>query len=304
MKKLLSLSILVFATLTACVKVDIHTGEHRGDFKYSSNVTIPEGAEVSHDTLITFKVKEPAGEFSFKVSNISGNLKVLKSDRNQIRVILKYKNDAQKYYNVYIYSNSSSASIIVKSKEKWLQLKDNGKIDMIIFVPEGMGCLAISNVNGSIVVMDRIFEGEMSISTVNGDIKGKLKAGSLTLSSVNGYIRAGISADSVNVNNVNGSIKLVLGEFNEVDVNAVNGSISVSIPDNLGITGEANTINGKIHYKELETLPDFRVIGESSHLFWKLKGGNLKFKIGTGEAYLRTSTINGSIRFHLIGGMI
>ena len=304
MKNLLIFSIFVVAGLTGCVKIDINTGKNLDDLKFSVESSVPEGSKVTNDTVVVFKIKKPLREFSLEVSNISGDIKVFKSAKNEIRAILRYRDDAQKHFTVYVYNTSYSAKILVKTKEKWRHYRNKGEIDITLFIPENLGHLTISDVNGDIVAMDPIKAGELSLSTVNGSLKGNLRAYSLEVSSVNGSVKVDFSADSADVNNVNGSIKLSLGEFERVDVNAVNGSISVSIPSDLGIKGEANTVNGGIHYSELEDLPNFEVLEKSSHSLWNFTGGNLKFRIGSWRSSLHISTVNGPIRFHLRGSMI
>ncbi len=304
MKNLWIISILLVTGLTGCIKVDVNSGKKLDNLKFSVDANVPEGSEITYDTVIVFKIKKPVDEFSFEVTNVNGKIKILRSDGKEIRAILRYKDNAHKYYNVYKYSSPSSAKIIVKTKKKWRNFKDKGEIEMTIFVPERLKSLSVTNVNGNIEAMDPLKADELSLTTVNGNVRGNLKATSLDISSVNGSIKVNLSANSINVENVNGSIKLSLENFGKVDISAVNGSISVSIPSTIGVTAEANTVNGNIHYSELEELPNFDVLEKSSHSIWHLNGGNLKFRIGSGRSHLYISTVNGSISFHLRRSMI
>ncbi len=306
MKNLLITSIFIIVVgLSGCVKIDINTGKNLDHLKFSVESPVPEGSKITYDTVIVFDIKKPKEKFSLEVSNISGDIKILKSDGNNVRAILKYRDDAKKYYKVYEYSSPSKAKIIIKTKEKWLDLKkDKGEIDITLFVPDNLGDISISSVNGDIITLDPLKGAEINLSTVNGDIKGNVNAHFSTLSSVNGSIKVIISADSVNVDNVNGSIKVTLKNFDEVDINEVNGSVSVSLLADIGIKGEANTVNGSIHYSELEELPNFTVLEKNTRSLWHLNGGSLKFRIGSGKSYLHISTVNGSISFHIRGRMI
>lgn len=138
------------------------------------------------------------------------------------------------------------------------------KVEWEIHVPKGVGFEA-HTVNGRIEAAG--VDGNVLAETVNGGISVSAK-GTAQASTVNGSIHASVGSPAWS---------------GKLDFSTVNGSIGITLPDNVGTTVHAETVNGRID-------SEFPVSVEGS-----LGRRELKGVIGKGGGALKLETVNGGI---------
>jgi DUF4097 and DUF4098 domain-containing protein YvlB len=128
----------------------------------------------------------------------------------------------------------------------------------------------------------------LEAATVNGSIKLEDVQGEIKVSGVNGGLQLNRLGGELSGSTVNGSIEMQLAgtkwEGQGVEVSTTNGSVRFEIPAAYSANIETSTVNGAIHC-------DFPI---------SLQGKidkHLSFQLGGGGPEIRTSTVNGSIRF-------
>ncbi len=294
MRRYMLLAILFFAT--ACIRVEVNADENLS-FDFKTKVR----GEVTLDTTIKFEVDHP-GKFSFELENINGDIRAFRSPGREIKVVLMPSENAYERLKVYRYEDEDEAGIYVKSRKKYWKWKnfDEYRIDINVFLPEGIGKLEISTVNGDIHCFDDLVGGDIEISAVNGRIKGRIKGESIDLSSVNGRINTHLSAEDISVSNVNGGLVVDLEKFNKTEISNVNGSIRVTVYRNHDFRGEISTVTGSIDIDDVEESPFLKHLEKSRSIV----GKSYEFILGSGTSKLEVSNVNGSIRINLEGGTI
>jgi DUF4097 and DUF4098 domain-containing protein YvlB len=128
----------------------------------------------------------------------------------------------------------------------------------------------------------------ITISTVNGSIRVEHVDGNIKTSSVNGGLHLDGLAGEVRASTVNGGIRVQLSgakwQGTGLEVSTTNGGVHFEVPDGYAANVEASTVNGGMHC-------DFPI---------SLQGAitkHLSFQLGGGGPEIRTSTVNGGIRF-------
>jgi hypothetical protein len=155
----------------------------------------------------------------------------------------------------------------------WLWFKsdrrNDASVDYTIQVPQHARLAGISSVNGRIVI-DGV-AGNIAASTVNGEMQIKNAARNLKLDTVNGTITADLSS---------------LGGGQSVSLDAVNGEIELSVPDDADAKFSVDTVNGSIssEFPALKVKKEFPI------------GNNLKGSLGHGEANVKISAVNGTVK--------
>lgn len=128
----------------------------------------------------------------------------------------------------------------------------------------------------------------LDVATVNGGIHIEHVEGDIKANNVNGGMHLDGLGGEVHASTVNGGITVQLAGTKwsgpGIHASTVNGSVKFEVPDGYGAHVEASTVNGGVHC-------DFPI---------SLQGSitkHLSFQLGGGGPEIRTSTVNGSIRF-------
>jgi DUF4097 and DUF4098 domain-containing protein YvlB len=128
----------------------------------------------------------------------------------------------------------------------------------------------------------------LKVSTVNGGIHLEHVEGNINVSNVNGGLHLDSLAGEVSASTVNGGITVELAgskwEGTGLEVSTTNGGVRFDVPNGYAANVEASTVNGGVHC-------DFPISLEGSI------SRHLSFKLGGGGPEIRTSTVNGAIRF-------
>ena len=282
--------LLIPVILMGCINIKINGDE-------LSDHSVPSDAKITTHKTIEFEVKTP--NFSFELSNINGDIHVMKGKSKKIKVVLNYTEAALKYFKIYQYEHENEAGVIVKKKSKFIKhTPRKARIDIDLFIPDSLNGIDLSSVNGSIDLPFEIYAGSLEISCVNGSIKGNVWSKNASVSSVNGRIKISAKVGSVDVSNVNGTIWVTFPtKFNDAELSVVNGSVHTRIPRNIGLSLEATTVHGSIH---VNSVPDDAYYQKSGHFV----GKNVRIKIGDGSSNLGISSVNGSIYINFGSGII
>lgn len=139
-------------------------------------------------------------------------------------------------------------------------------VEYNLTVPEQVD-LDLETVNGRVSVWD--VEGQIELHTTNGGIEVEDVAGSVSASTVNGSVEVGVVDFDRN---------------GEIRVKTVNGAIVTYFPDDIHAEIEASTVNGSIR-------TDFPLEVRGK---WRPK--RLRGSVGRGGAFIKLSTVNGSIK--------
>lgn len=222
-------------------------------------------------------------EFSFDVNpgarisleNINGNIEVTGDSGAKVKVIAHKKAGKQEYLDkLKIVVDESADYIRIETdhpdSKGWFNWggDSSGSVSYELFVPADVDLDSIETVNG-----------DVSIESVDGEVKAGTVNGSVTVSDV--------MAD-VNLETVNGSIKAVfeeLGDGQRVKADTVNGTIRIYLPAHASARIVAETVNGSID------ADDFGLEAEKGFV-----GRDLDGEIGGGDAKVSLDTVNGSIK--------
>ncbi len=290
---------MLFAILflvTACIRVEVNADENP-----KITISTKTRGEVTLDSVLKFQMESP-GEFTFELENINGDIRIFRKPGNEITVVLRPSEKAYRKLRVYRYEGKDEAGVYVKSKKKswhWGDF-DEYRIDIDVFLPEGIGKLEISTVNGKIHCMDELVGEDLELSTVNGKIVGTIRGENIDLSAVNGKINAHLSGTDISISNVNGGIRIYLEKFTDAEIDNVNGSIRVTVSGSHDFRGEISTVTGSIDIEDIEESPYLKHIEKSRPFV----GKTYKFILGQGTSKLDISNVNGSVTIRLGGGTI
>ena len=128
----------------------------------------------------------------------------------------------------------------------------------------------------------------LDVNTVNGGIHLEHVEGNIKASNVNGGLHLDSLAGEVRASTVNGGITVQLAgakwEGTGLEVSTTNGGVRFDVPSGYAANVEASTVNGGVHC-------DFPVSVQGSI------SKHISFQLGGGGPEIRTSTVNGGIRF-------
>jgi DUF4097 and DUF4098 domain-containing protein YvlB len=131
-------------------------------------------------------------------------------------------------------------------------------------------------------------QSSLHVNTVNGSIKIEQVQGEIKVSNVNGGLNLAGLGGEVRASTVNGGITIDLAgmkwDGSGLQISTVNGGIRFNVPSNYAANVEASTVNGGVHC-------DFPISLQGSI------GKHVSFQLGGGGPEIRTSTVNGGIRF-------
>ncbi len=129
-------------------------------------------------------------------------------------------------------------------------------------------------------------ETDLSLDSVNGDVKAENLKGEISLKTVNGSVNVFDINGSIEASTVNGAIKARsthLDKSNNIHLSSVNGSVTLSLPSDLAADIHASTLNGGIS-------TDFPITVTGKFVGKKIEG-----KVNGGGSSIDLSTVNGGI---------
>ena len=283
MRKWALLLIPVFLAGCVNIKIDTDSMAKVGDTK------IPKDAKPTTSRNIVFKIPGKPANFKFELKNITGDIHVFKAKGKDIRVELSYPEKALEYLKIYEYRRSDEAGVLVRKKSKFIErIPRDVRIDMDLYVPDSLGGIELSSVNGDISLPYSIYAHSFDVGTVSGDIKGNLNSRETSIATVNGDIKLFLKSNSLDVSTVNGDVRLNIAKFKTADISGVNASVHVTVPSGLGMVVTCSSVNG---YVEVTPSSRARILEESGHFI----GKSTKFIIGDGSASMSINTVNGSV---------
>src|SRR4029078_2547081 len=175
------------------------------------------------------------------VSNINGSIKMIASDRSEVRLIaVKRAETREQLADVDIKIDARPEYISVESdygddrtwkadKDRKWKNTDKVVVEYELTVPRGAVLDEIETVNGSVWLAD--FTNVSKVSTVNGMVKATSLKGTAELSTVNGELFADFDK---------------LNAASKIDLETVNGRVNLFIPSDSSATVKAESLNGII----------------------------------------------------------
>jgi hypothetical protein len=116
---------------------------------------------------------------------------------------------------------------------------------------EGTARLAsVKTVNGGITLTNTGADGQLSISTVNGDLMVQtLASRAISINTINGDVRiAGWSGDRAHIRSLDGDldVQTSLTKGGRYEIESHSGDVTIVLPEQPGFELEAHTFNGRI----------------------------------------------------------
>ena len=213
------------------------------------------------------------------VSNINGSIKMIASDRNEVRLIaVKRAETREQLADVDIKIDARPEYVSVESdygddrtwkadKDRKWKNTDKVIVEYELTVPRGAVLDEIETVNGSVWLAD--FTNVSKVSTVNGMVKATNLKGTAELSTVNGELFADFDK---------------LSAASKIDLETVNGRVNLFIPSDSSATVKAESLNGIISN-------DFGLPNRKG----KYVGNALHGRIGGGEVAINLESVNGPL---------
>lgn len=208
------------------------------------------------------------------VSNVNGSVTVEGWDRNEVKLeYVKTADTKERLAEVEVRIEASNDSFSVESDygnrkngDRW---RDMGKIvvDYRLMVPRGAVLDEAETVNGSVTVSG--FTNSIKVSAVNGQVSATNIRGTAKVSTVNGDVNADLER-------VESGSKIAL--------ETVNGRVNLTIPSDTSAIIKAESLNGDIRN-------DFGLPVRKG----KYVGRDLYGRIGSGDAQIKLSSVNGSL---------
>lgn len=212
---------------------------------------------------------------TLRVENINGDITVTAGPGRAVHVIATKKAGSQSYLDgieVQVRADEDRISIRTehpKSSTRWFGHSENsGSVSYEIVVPADTHLDSIDTVNGEIEVAG--IRGDVSADTTNGDIRVSGLSGNLEADTVNGSIEATFDR---------------LGGDQRVVAETVNGRVQLRLPADASARIDVGTVNGGID------ADDFGLEVDKGFL-----GRDLDGEIGSGDARIKVSTVNGSVK--------
>lgn len=209
------------------------------------------------------------------VSNVNGSIEITTWDRNEVKLeAVKTANTRELLSEVELEIESTANSFSIETEYRkgvrdgrsW---KEYGKLTVAfkLVVPRGAVLDEIETVNGSVTISDAA--NSVDASVVNGNLRAFNLRGNAELSSVNGSVEATFDE---------------LPPSARIDAETVNGTVTVAIPGDANATVRAETVNGRI-------ANDFGLPVRKGEYV----GRDLYGRIGSGEAKIELSSVNGAL---------
>ena len=252
-------------------------GEQAKNHSQNNVVPAPEATLVVADEIEKFEQTYPLSKNgNVSVSNVNGSIIVEAWDRDEVKLeATKIADTKEGLADVEIKVDATADSFSVEADYKswkWNDKRNENRnrkleVEFRLSVPRTAVLNEIETVNGSVTVSN--FANVTKISAVNGNVTATNIRGAANLSTVNG----GVTAD---FDRVDGASKISLS--------TVNGSVNLIIPSDVNATIKADSLNGNI-------TNDFGLPVKKGQYV----GRDLYGKVGTGEAQIKLSSVNGRL---------
>jgi hypothetical protein len=208
------------------------------------------------------------------LSNVNGSITIEAWDRNEVRLVATKIADSKESMDLIDISiNSRPEYLRIEADYKpWNAYEDKlrsrkAEVQFRLQVPRTAVLSEIEAVNGSVTLSN--FVNITKVSAVNGNVIATNLRGTAKLSTVNGELRANFE-------------KIEPGS--SVNLETVNGRVNLEVPSDLNATIKADSLNGNISN-------DFGLPVKKG----KYVGRDLHGRIGSGDAPLRLTSVNGSL---------
>lgn len=263
----------------------------------------PPGFSQGYKTLEekTLNIKSPGVEGTFTVMNINGQVKVLGTERNDIRISYKLEakptrrgglEQAQEDLSFDIeYFDDSIAAVLnapfvqYHSGGRHMNINSNHMdywfiCDIEVEVPKSLN-LNLATVNDGGVIVNNI-NGKVVADNVNGDVRINGVEGIVITETVNGDIK----------------VDFLKNPGNGSRFQTINGNIKTNVPDDLSATIAFKSMNGEF-FTDFDYMlgPSGKIVENTSH-----KRGTqyrverlTKVTVGSGESSLFYETLNGNM---------
>ena len=226
--------------------------------------------EVRREEVI---VKPALGIATLEVQTKNGSITVVGKDTSEITI------------KAYYTARGRIAEVRVQELQTEVSVQGSTLVVRAVF-PYPQGPAANDNIRYAITVPRTL---NMNASTINGRIDSHGVTGVVKITSTNGAVEVlgDVGPNEIAVSTTNGGVVVrAAPQGGRYDLRTVNGSIQIALPENVGVTLQANTVNGSISL-------DF---GQ-----WVLQGGQIgrgsvSGILGDGALLLDINTVNGSIR--------
>lgn len=212
------------------------------------------------------------------VENVNGDITITAGTGNTLQVIATKKAGSSDYLEgmeIHVSASDDRVSIRTehpKSTNRWFGGNGSGSVTFEIIAPANIEIDSVETVNGEIEVAG--IRGDVSADTTNGDIRLSGLEGSLEADTVNGSIDATFVS---------------LGGGQRVVAETVNGRVQLRLPANASARVDAGTVNGGID------ADDFGLHVDKGFL-----GRDCEGEIGGGDARIKISTVNGSVKIRKV----
>ena len=280
MRSLLSVSCLALIFILAGCDFDFV--EHGDSSRFQENFT--------H----SYQLK-PGGRLA--VENFNGSVEVFGWDKDSVEVSgTKYASTEDLLRSIRIDIQAAADAVRIRTDRP--AMRGNYGARFTIHVPRKCEIERIGSSNGSIRLEDvdgparlRTSNGAIRASRVGGAVEAQTTNGRIEMVAIkgnaimrtsNGSVRGEDLQGNVETSTTNGGITIALDQAREVRANTTNGSITVRLPENAGVSVQANTSNSSI-------TSDFDVRG-------RVAKNRVDGVIGSGGPLLDLETSNGSIR--------
>ncbi len=211
------------------------------------------------------------GRISLK--NINGPVTVIAWDKNEVQVDAVKTGDTKELLDdAKIEINAGSSMIDIRTH--YPEDRHNyhaATVDYTLHVPRNGRLDKIELVNGRVSI-DGV-QGGVHASSVNGEVDARNVAGEMNLQSVNGRISAEVRSLARSVN-----------------LGTVNGQVALKLPSDASAEIDASTVHGNISN-------DFNIPVNHGHF---APGSELRARLGSGEARMKLSTVNGGIEIQRV----
>jgi DUF4097 and DUF4098 domain-containing protein YvlB len=218
-----------------------------------------------------------AADGRVSLSNVSGNIRIVGWDRNEVQLeAVKHADSQEDLQAIRIDINASPDAIEIETKYPHHFFDDHhsGSVEYTLSVPNRVRIDSVKLVSGDVRLEG--LRGDVDASSVSGRIRASGLAGALHLSSVSGGIEANFDRD--------------LGRH--VSLSTVSGSIVLGLVEDANADVSAETVSGGIHSELPIEVDRHQFVGESLH-----------GRLGNGEAKVDLHTVSGGIELRRASGI-